>query len=231
MKRNFKLFTLVIVALCFSCSSNDDTPSGEGSGGVVIQASYKVTFEPDFTTEFHATDYPDDASFDGLFLMAHGNTTSLFTEGSLATPGLKLYAEEGDMSTLISEHSGGQDENQTTVVSTTDDIGPTEVKSFTINVTPNTTLLSFVTRISPSPDWYLGMDSFNLVTTENTLVEEATIRLHAIDAGTDEGETYASENAPGSETIKVRMGLPLSDDPTKTGKILGVLKIERLNTN
>ncbi len=232
MKEQLKIVLLAIVTLCFGCSSSDDTPSGEGSGGVVIQASYRVTFEPDFTTQFHATDYPDDVIFDGLFLMAHGNNTSLFSLGSMASPGLKLYAEEGDSSTIAAEHTGGEDdEKPTTIVSSNDGIGPTQSKVFTINVTPDTTLLSLVTRISPSPDWFLGIDSFNLVTDENLLVESETIRLYAIDAGTDSGATYTSDNEAESQTIKLRLGLPLSQNADEKGKNLGILRIERINTN
>jgi len=233
MKNKFNLFALTIAAFCLSCSSNDDSSSGDGDdGGIVIQASYKVTFEPNFTTQFHPNDYPDDASFDGVFLMAHSEETSLFSLGSLASPGLKIYAEEGNTATLSTEHAGGEDTvNPTTVVITNDDIGPTETKTFTINVTPNTTFLSFVTRISPSPDWFLGLNSFNLATSDNTLIESESFELYAIDAGTDAGASYTSDNDPESQIIVVRTGLPLSNNVNETGKNLGILKIERINTN
>lgn len=232
MKTHFNIFAIAILTLCLSCSSNDDASPDDGDGGVVIQASYRVTFEPNFTTQFHPNDYPDDASFDGLFLMAHSDKTSLFSLGSIASPGLKLYVEEGNTATLATEHAGGEDNvNPTTVVVTNDDIGPTETRSFTINVAPATTFLSFVTRISPSPDWFLGLDSFNLATSDNTLIESESFELYAIDAGTDAGASYISDDDSESQIIVVRTGLPLSNNANETGKNLGTLKIERINTN
>ena len=105
----------------------------------------------------------------------------------------------------------------------------TATEVYTINVTPTTTLLSFVTKISPSPDWFLGVSSFNLIGTDNILIESASIALFAIDAGTDAGETYTSDNSPENKSIVLRTGLPLSSDPNETGKSLGNLVIERID--
>ncbi len=233
MKNHFKIIALSAIALFFSCSSSDDSTSGTGNGGGVIpQATYKITFEPNFTAELYPTDYPQNPSFSKAVLIAHSNTTSVFSIGLSSSPGLKLFAEDGDSSTLVTEHTQtGDNVNPTTIVLGTSDGGPTEAKVFNITITPTKPLISFVTKLSPSPDWFLGVASFSLENPDNTLVESATLGLYAIDAGTDAGASYTSADSPETTPISIRMGLPLSTDPNATGKALGVLTIERLNTN
>ena len=232
MKSYYKIIALSAVVLFFSCSSSDDTYSGSGGGGIIANASYRVTFVPNFNEVIFPTDYPINAGFSKGFLVVHSNTTSIFTLGTTASAGLKLYAEDGDSSTLVTEHTQTEDNvNPTTIVLGNSNVGPTEPVVFTITIIPSKLLISFVTKILPSPDWFLGVDSFSLDNSDNTLVESVSIGLFALDAGTDAGETYTSANSPELSVISIRTGLPLSTNPNETGKGLGVLKIERINTN
>ncbi len=231
MRKQIIILTFLAIAICFSCSTNNDTPTGTGSDEVLVQALYRITFTTSFTTEFHPTDYPDNAMFIKPFIVAHNANTSIYKEGSLASPGLKLYAEEGDATTLVTEHSSGGDTNATTIIQGTTDVGPTETKVYNINVTPNTTLISFITKLSPSPDWFLGVDSINILNSDNTLVDNIGFKLYAIDAGTDAGETYTSANSSETKVIAVKTGLPLSTVPNDAGKFLATISIERVINN
>ncbi|KAK6298683.1 hypothetical protein J4Q44_G00301930 [Coregonus suidteri] len=53
--------------------------------------------------------------------------------------------------------------------------------------------LSFVVRIVPSPDWFLGVDSFNLSEGDHWK-ESITLELYPYDAGTDSSFTFSSPN-------------------------------------
>ncbi len=184
-----------------------------------------MTFEPNFTEVFFPTDYPTNAGFSKVFLVVHSNTTSIFTLGSTASAGLKLYAEDGDSSTLVTEHTQTEDNvNPTSIILGTSDVGPAEPVVFTFTITPSKPLISFVTKISPSPDWFLGVDSFNLENPDNTLVETAFIGLNAIDAGTDAGVTYTSADSPETSLVNIRICLPFSTNPNIPGKSLGGFK-------
>ncbi|XP_052889593.1 spondin-2 [Anopheles moucheti] len=55
--------------------------------------------------------------------------------------------------------------------------------------------VSFVTKIIPSPDWFIGVDSFNLCSRGRWL-EKVTIPLHPLDAGTSSGLTFTSPKWP-----------------------------------
>lgn len=231
MKNYFKILLITFSILSFSCSSDDSGNNGNGGGGgLVAQATYRITFESNFTAATHPTDYPADASFTPMFVVAHGSETSVFTKGNLASPGLELFVEEGDNSVITSEHAIVQDNDPPTIIRNGVAIGPTGSTSVEITITPNTTLLSFVSGISPSPDWFLGVDSFNFVNPDNiSLVDEVVLGLTPLDAGTDSGSTYTSDDEESSQNIAIFTGEPFQ--PVSGGIItnLGTLKIERID--
>lgn len=53
--------------------------------------------------------------------------------------------------------------------------------------------VSFVVRIVPSPDWFVGIDSLDLCDGDRWR-EEVTVDLYPHDAGTDSGFTFSSPN-------------------------------------
>lgn len=53
--------------------------------------------------------------------------------------------------------------------------------------------LSFIVRIVPSPDWFVGVDSINLCDGDQWK-ENVSLVLFPYDAGTDSGFTFSSPN-------------------------------------
>lgn len=51
-------------------------------------------------------------------------------------------------------------------------------------------IVSFVTKIDPSPDWFLGVSGLDLCTTNCHWLEKKELDLYPWDAGTDLGRTY-----------------------------------------
>lgn len=228
MKNYFKLFTLVLCIGIFSCSKSDDSDGGGGGGGGLDpQATYRITFTTNFTDTTHPTDYPDNASFGKVFLAAHSPGSSIFNLGAIASDGFKLYAEDGDLSGLISEHSGGEDNTAMNIITGSSNVGTSTTVTFTINVTPTTTRISFVSKISPSPDWFVGVTSFDLVS-GSSLVDSASVKLFPLDAGSDSGTTYESADSPEPGIISQIEGLPFSSGSIDSTK-LGELTIERID--
>lgn len=232
-----RLLQILIIALSLgffiSCSKDDNGLQGTGTGGgtINVQATYKLIFETKFTTEFHATDYPDNPEFIRPFIVVHNANTGVFSEGNFATSGFELYAEEGDNSGLVSELSSGGDTNPVSILNVTQNVGPSQIREYLVTVTPTMTHISFVSRLSPSPDWFVGVNSFNILNPDNSLVESKGFRLYAMDSGTDSGTTYLSADVEEDEPITTRVGLPFSTNPGQTGKEIGTLTIERVHTN
>lgn len=66
--------------------------------------------------------------------------------------------------------------------------------------------VSFVVRIVPSPDWFVGVDSLDLCDGDRWR-DQVTVDLYPHDAGTDSGFTFSSPNfatIPQDTVTKVR---------------------------
>lgn len=229
MKKYSKLFALILSLVIFACSKDDDSSndnSGNG-GGIEAQATYRITFTTNFTATTHPTDYPENASFGKVFLAAHSPGSSIFNIGSSASEGLKSYAETGDLSGLVSEHSGGEDNTLMTIITGDSNVGTNTSVSFTLNVTPTTTRISFLSKITPSPDWFVGVSSFDLAN-GNDLVASESVKLFPLDAGSDAGTTYDSPDSPEPGGISQIEGLPFSSGSIQS-TLLGTLNIERID--
>ena len=64
----------------------------------------------------------------------------------------------------------------------------------TFEANSDMSLLTLVTMIAPSPDWFVGTHGLQL-RDENGWIDEITIQLDAYDAGTDSGSNFTSPNA------------------------------------
>jgi hypothetical protein len=81
--------------------------------------------------------------------------------------------------------------------------------NLTFEVSNRYPLVTLVSMIAPSPDWFVGVDSLNLY--ENgKFVDETTVDLYTHDAGTDSGKNYTAPNNPTKppENIFVIEGYP-----------------------
>ena len=57
-------------------------------------------------------------------------------------------------------------------------------------------ILSLITMIAPSPDWFVGVDSFDLCGNAGRWKDNVMINLLPWDAGTDSGTSFTSANIP-----------------------------------
>ncbi len=55
-------------------------------------------------------------------------------------------------------------------------------------------IVSVVTMIAPSPDWFVGVSALPMLQ-DGVWVDEVVVELWPYDAGTDSGESYASGNS------------------------------------
>ncbi|XP_019846650.2 spondin-1 [Bactrocera dorsalis] len=72
--------------------------------------------------------------------------------------------------------------------------GRQETKFF---VDSNHSMVSLMTRIVPSPDWFIGVDSFQLCV-GGSWIDTVTVEMDPLDAGTDNGFTFTAPNWPTS---------------------------------
>ncbi|CAH0559373.1 unnamed protein product [Brassicogethes aeneus] len=117
---------------------------------------------------------------------SHDKSFTLFRLGKKSSEGVKAFSETG-RSDVLEEQSQGEggiyDEFNAPPI--TSGVGRTEAEFF----------VSLISRIVPSPDWFIGIDSFDLCVNGNW-IDSITIEVDPIDAGTDNGFTFTAPNWP-----------------------------------
>ena len=209
------------IALALTGCGSDDgggttTPTDDGDdvGPEEVTATYRLSITTNFTADTHPTDFPENAMFGPLFGVAHSNATVLFRQGQLSSDGFIAYVGQGDTGALSTELSPADDGdtggNNTVVnITTASAIGASTTTSIDVTIGQSTRFISFAAALAPSPDWFIGVDSFDILGSDGLLIENSgTIELFPLDAGFNSGITYLDEG--GNESSGVA---PIVDDP------------------
>jgi len=174
-------------------------------------ATYTVTFESTWSVNTHPRDFPPNPHFSPLIGGTHNANVVFWQPGALASTGIKNVAELGSAGQLRDEVndaigagtalqviSGGGIASSPGSVSTSFDINRSHP------------LVTLVTMIAPSPDWFIGVHGLNLFR-NGRWAEEVVVPVLPYDAGTDSGATYRSPNEPTTppEPIFLIQGPPL----------------------
>lgn len=228
MKNIFKVLFLSAF-LVVSCGDDDGAPTGGGGDGGIVppNSDYTLTFETNFTEDTHPTDYPENATFGPLLVITHSPQVSVYQLGQVASEGFEAYVENGDAGALgafISNELGEEGDGQFSI-STGSTVGPQSTTTLSATITPTRTRITFLARLDPSPDWFVAVNSFNIIDGD-ALVENEIINLVPIDAGSDAGTTYLSEDEEQASGVANFQGLPFGANVIPA---LGSLEISRDN--
>ncbi len=146
----------------------------------------------------HPTDFPGGAHFSALIGATHNSSVHLWKNGEVASGGIEVMAESGGTSTLRTEIESLIQAGDGCGVVTGSGIS-SGTGSATVMFTTNADFprISITTMIAPSPDWFIGVDSFALRNAddspqvEDSWIDEATVDLFAYDAGSDDGAIFS----------------------------------------
>lgn len=232
MNKLFKWSCLVVLSFFISCGGDDDggpDPDPMGPGLPEASASYTLDFTTNFTEENNPQDFPSNASFGTIVAITHAPEVSVFALGQAASEGMALYAESGDVEGLSSfiSTSLGEDGDGLFSIVTSGVTGPQATTSTSVVVNLTRTRITFLARLNPSPDWFLGVSSFNVVDGE-TLIDMESIELRPLDAGVVLGDTYEANDGEENAAISLYNGAPFGNGNALT-EPLGTLTIERVN--
>lgn len=161
-------------------------------------ARYEVMFDSTWSASTHPTDFPADAHYSGLVGGTHTSGATFWRPGSLASEGIRRMAERGAKSPLT-EEVGAAITAGTAQYVLSDGNLPTSPGSVRMefDISQTFPLVTLVTMIAPSPDWFVGVAGLPLF--ENgDWVSVRQVPLLPYDAGTDSGVTYRS---PDEETV------------------------------
>ncbi len=159
------------------------------------QARYRVTFDADWSRTTHPTGFPSNPHFSGLVGATHHHGVDFWTRGELASPGIESMAETGSKTRLLQEVGNAVRDGTARASLSGPGIGRSPgTAAITLTADSRYPLLTLVSMIAPSPDWFVGTDALNLF--ENgDWQDNLVITLLPYDAGTDSGSNYTSGNS------------------------------------
>lgn len=167
------------------------------------QARYRVTFQSDWSASTHPVDYPSSAHFSPLVGATHSDRVGFWREGALATLGIQDVAERGLTFRLGDEMNGAVAGGTAERWFTGPALGSTPgTTSLEFDITQAFPLLTLVTMVAPSPDWFTGVSGLRLFDGQRW-VQEVVVTLTPWDAGTDSGTTFLSADLPSVPHVPV----------------------------
>ncbi|XP_078596715.1 uncharacterized protein LOC144873319 isoform X2 [Branchiostoma floridae x Branchiostoma japonicum] len=166
----------------------------QDAGGCTARGNpvYSVVFKGEWTKAKFPKQYPrrrPPAQWSTLAGRVHNSAHFMWSQGQLATPGVRLFAEEGKTVWLMNEGKFIPDvESQFLAPRVGRGVGSTAAN---ITVNSKYPLVSFMVRLVPSPDWFTGVSSLSLCE-DGQWKDEVHVDLDPWDAGTDGGLTFSS---------------------------------------
>ena len=155
-------------------------------------ATYTMTFEGLWTAD-DITDagMPGGAHFTEMIGATHNSGTTIWVSGGTASAGVENVAELGSVGTLVSE-IGGNANAAGVVRAGSAFISPTATVSGTFTANSSHPLVSVLSMVAPTPDWFVGVSNLRLYDNgwQNRVVD-----LYPYDAGTEEGSGWSLSNA------------------------------------
>ena len=204
------VFSFVLAVAAAGCSESPTQPSGvpQQPGPSPAPAPfqpvapqtvrYSVVFQSTWSAATHPTDFPDTAHYSGLIGGTHNQSISFWREGGAATDGIRQMAERGSKSPLDQEvmNAIASGQAQHVLSGPALDVSP-GTTSMEFDISQSFPLVTLVTMVAPSPDWFVGVTGLELFR-NGQWVDQVRVDLNAHDAGTDSGRSYRS---PDQESI------------------------------
>ncbi len=186
-------------------------------------ATYNVTFD----SHWNPTDHPyaAGAHFSPLIGGLHDDTVSFWEPGGLATPGIERVAETGSIVTFRNEVLAAGSAAEVIFGNAVDADNETTV---TLEVDIARPLMTLITMVAPSPDWFVGTHGLDLHSGGNW-IDSLHLDLAVYDAGTDSGPALTSPNADTSPAEPIHV-LPtlFSDTPPIGSFIIELVSVDGL---
>ena len=157
-------------------------------------AIYAIEFQGDWTAAATPDGVPGGAHFSRLIAAVHDAGVTFLRSGGAATAGIESMAETGGTSVLRSEVTNAGPNAAGVVRGGTNSIGPTATQSLTVTLTTEHPLVTLVTMVAPSPDWFVGVSGLSLLDPGGNWLSSQGVRLYPWDAGTENGDEFSLSN-------------------------------------
>ena len=187
--------------------------------------SYIVTFDATWSAETHPVSFPSNPHFSGLIGGTHNADLVVWQVGSAASTGIKDMAELGSTSPLDSEIEAGIQAGTAWRLLRGGNLNPSPGSAgpLAFEIHADFPLVTLVSMIAPSPDWFVGVSAMSLFA-DGVWIDRIVIELAPYDAGTDSGVIYKSSNLPTQPPVAISK---LDTSPFDTNQVLGTFTFER----
>lgn len=235
------LLSLVVMASCGSSGSGgsedssdnigieQETPS-DTIGNPEFEARFTLRFVASWSVATHTVNFPPDPHFSPLTGAVHSEQVVFWQSGQNASDGIEFMAETGGTELLLSEIQSAIDQGYalSSIEGSGIPLSPGETEVEFV-ITRDYPLLTVISMLAPSPDWFVGINSLPLLDNEGEFVESVTVELNLYDSGTDGGLRYTSadEDIPLSPVALVN-SFPLDTDFLDGRPSVGMLEITKL---
>ncbi len=157
-------------------------------------AEYIVVFESTWSASTHPSGFPSNPHFSGLIGATHDSTLTLWTPGETASEGIESMAETGSKFPLTTDLDNAIEFGSAEHLLSGGGISVSPgTRTLTFSISDQYPLVSLVSMLAPSPDWFVGVHDLNLLD-QGTWIDEIVVDLFVYDAGTDSGPDYTSSN-------------------------------------
>ena len=209
---NFHNFIFTVLILVFSKSFSQST------------AIYDFTFSSVWNAADH-TSIPANAHWSDLVGATHNMANEFLEVGQLATNGIKDVAELGLNTNFHAEVNNAIASNRADIWLQQSFAPYGAISSATLShveFSEDFPLITLVSMVAPSPDWFIAINSLNLRTMDNMSWKSSfSIDVFVYDSGTDDGLNYEASNSVTNppDVISKIEGAPFN------GNVIGTLTI------
>ena len=151
-------------------------------------AVYTIEYNVPWSISTHPETLPSGAHVSPIVIVSHMNENDLFTSGALATDGIEIMAETGATKMLAGEINDNSSILSSTIGTRIDVPGSNTLK---LELDQDHSLLSAVSMLAPSPDWFVAINSVELFR-DGQWLEEIELTMKPYDAGTDSETTFTA---------------------------------------
>lgn len=156
------------------------------------EAVYEMTIRTYWTQETHEEYFVSNAHFSDPVIWV-ADTNPVFTIGDAASAGMEEMAEEGLTRELKDELEELTTQDAIQEFHILDRLEAQDEVTQRVNVDRDHSVVSLVSMIAPSPDWFVAIEGVNLLE-DGRWREEFTLQTIALDAGTEDGVALSIDN-------------------------------------
>ena len=188
---------LIVAALLSACNKANNAVVASISNKPVIldidsAATYKITIEGTWQMPQHTV--PAGNHFTNFIGMIHDSSTAVFTMGKPATLGVENIAEVGNATELFKEINNKIIAEKAAGIFNVVLPSITSTVTTSVNFSTKYSLISLVSMIAPSPDWFIGVQNFNLIQ-NGKWINDVYVNAFGYDAGTEDRDVFGYNNA------------------------------------